>query len=281
MNFYQLSLSKTALFFATIAQTFSRISSVETSNFSSTQISHNNASYNFDPLGLASNASFHFKSSGSSDIDPLDLLKKVDFKKDEVTKIYPEFDILLQKKDDELKKILNPKQLGNLAIYISATLIDEYGGRPSGAKNFAEFGDDEKANIVKALNRSADFMESSSKAQLIENLENLKKSGGENFEKTNKINVFLHEAFADFLTASYQRNQDEISESEIKKDALKKFVAMIESSEVDKSFSDDFRRVKIGFIRSVNQDEFANSRFAPTGFDNIEKEKSSERKSEL
>jgi len=149
-----------------------------------------------------------------------------------------DFEFLLQKSDDELKKILNHEQLKNLALYIAS----KFSQNRLKTNEIENFDDEKKADILQKLKRSSDFLEFSSTQQLIENLKSLK-----NPEEAREEDVqsFLNIAFMDFLIASLQVNE---SNNLPKNQAIKKFINMLDSSDVIRIFP--FKESsKIKFLR--------------------------------
>jgi hypothetical protein len=158
-------------------------------------------------------------------------LQNNDFKIDKKADSKLNFELLWQKSDEELKQKLSPEQLKNLALYISLKLMSDFGKNPLKSRSLEDFSDDKKANILQTLKRCSKLLEFSSKEQLIEKLKNFN-----NHEKINDdiLQNLLSVAFLGFLTSAYQINKNNISP---KNEAIKKFVDMIESSEVNKVFA--------------------------------------------
>ena len=154
---------------------------------------------------------------------------------------------LWEKSDQELKQKLNPEQLKNLALYISLKLMSDFDKNPLKSRSLEDFSDDKKANILQTLKRCSDLLEFSSKEQLIEKLKNFN-----NHEKINDdiLQNLLSVAFLGFLTSAYQVNKNNNSP---KNEAIKKFVNMIESSEVNKVFALTASS-KIKFIKNLISD---------------------------
>ena len=157
------------------------------------------------------------------------------------------FELLWQKTDQELKQKLNPEQLKNLALYISLKLMSDFDKNPLKSRSLEDFNDDKKANILQTLKRCSELLEFSSKEQLIEKLKNFN-----NHEKINDdiLQNLLSVAFLGFLTSAYQVNKNN---NLPKNEAIKKFVNMIESSEVNKVFALTTSS-KIKFIKNLISD---------------------------
>jgi hypothetical protein len=173
-------------------------------------------------------------------------LQNNDFKIDKKADSNLNFEFLWQKSDEELKKKLNPEQLRNLALHISLKLINDFSKSRVKTNEMESFDEKNKINILQQLKRSSEFLEFSSKQQLIENLKSLK-----NPEETREevVQTILSRAFLGFLTASYQINEGNNSP---KNQAINKFVNMLESFDISRVFQ--FKESsKIKFLKYLNK----------------------------
>ena len=198
-------------------------------------------------FNLSSKFKLNYFSLRNIEINSSQSLQNNDIKIDKKADSQLNFEYLWQQSDQELKQKLNPEQLKNLALYISLKLMGDFGKNPLKSRSLEDFSDDKKANILQTLKRCSDLLEFSSKEQLIEKLKNFN-----NHEKINDdiLQNLLSVAFLGFLTSAYQVNKNNNSS---KNEAIKKFVNMIESSEVNKVFALTASS-KIKFIKNLISD---------------------------
>lgn len=198
-------------------------------------------------FNLNSKFKLNYFSLKNIEINSSQSLQNNDIKIDKKADSQLNFELLWQQSDQELKQKLNPEQLKNLALYISLKLMGDFGKNPLKSRSLEDFNDDKKANILQTLKRCSDLLEFSSKEQLIEKLKNFN-----NHEKINDdiLQNLLSVAFLGFLTSAYQVNKNN---NLPKNEAIKKFVNMIESSEVNKVFALTASS-KIKFIKNLISD---------------------------